>query len=444
MATAPATTDVVFQVTTASTTAPAKFTVSGLQVDTTANAAGPIAATVGQGGTAAAACGTPPTTTLATGVTIASVISVVRLAGSDRYDTARLLAEKKFPCAGTPTTNRFAILARGDKFPDALAGAYLAAHRTGPSGGAAGSPILLTASDSLSGATATGLRDLGINQIIVLGLQGAVSDNVVTQLKATQATDCTGTPATNAQGNPLMISVQRIGGADRFETARLAAECAGCTAGTLATNGLAGAGVPTAIVASGGNFPDALAAGPVANKGTNAGNGAGALPLLLTNTDALSPQAQQGLSDMGIKQVIIPGGTAAVSAAAATSITSMGINVIRLAGADRTDTAGQVAAFEIAVPSATVAGLGYNTNFVQLARGDDFPDALAGGPYAGVTIAPILLTSDPTALGQFTTAYLHNHNAIHSAGGITKIAIFGGTVAVSSDAQNAAVAALSS
>jgi hypothetical protein len=118
-----------FQVTTASSTAPATYTLSGVKVDTTAGL-GSVLANAGTGASAAAAClnaasGAP---TLAKAVVVAVVEMVNRFGGSNRFDTARLIGDKTFPtpgtapCAGTPTTPRWAIIARGDKFPDALAG----------------------------------------------------------------------------------------------------------------------------------------------------------------------------------------------------------------------------------------------------------------------------------------------------------------------------------
>ena len=438
-----------FQVTKQSSTAPATYTVSGIQVNTLGE--GPIVlGFVGTDPVASQACGTatPPLTgtRLAVNAIAGAVITQVPFSGQDRFDTARLLGDKKFPCTGAATDPRFALLARGDNFADALAGSYLAGKHK--------APMLLTNTDSLPGPTVTALRDMGINQVIVLGQQGAVSDNVVSQLKAIQSVACDGTGVTNA-GNPVAIGVRRIGGGDRFATAHDIAEDPGLgAAGLLAPNGMIGTPVPTAILALGTNFPDALSAGPMAYKGTNAANGGpatgqttGGFPLLLTNGDALSPAAQAGLNDLGIKQVIIPGGTAAVSAAVATTLTGEGINVIRLAGADRTDTAVQIATFEVGAPTATVPGLGYVKNFIQLARGDSpsgFADALAGGPYAGASVAPILLASDPSNIGSFTSGYLHANNSIQVPGGISKIAFFGGGAALTQAVRDAALAALAS
>src|SRR6185437_3403014 len=96
-------------------------------------------------------------------------------------------------------------------------------------------------------------------------------------------------------------TVTRLGGADRYATAKLVAEQSGLTAaGSIA-------GVKTAIVATGQNFPDALSAGPIAY--------AKNLPIILTTPASLSTTASATLTDLGIKNVIIAGSTAAVSQA---------------------------------------------------------------------------------------------------------------------------------
>jgi putative cell wall-binding protein len=171
--------------------------------------------------------------------------------------------------------------------------------------------------------------------------------------------------------------------------------------------------------------------------------------MLLTEQGSLPANTQQALTNLGIKQVIIPGGTAAVATGVESSIAALngGITVIRFAGSGRTDTAARVASFETATPAAAagstpaVNGLGFARSHANLARGDDFADALAGGPHAGRENGVVLLTENPTTLGTFTTAYLRLNSAVASTGGISNLDIFGGTSAVSSgveqDARNA-------
>jgi putative cell wall-binding protein len=119
-------------------------------------------------------------------------------------------------------------VASGRNWPDALAAVPHAAR--------AGGPILLTFPDSLPGITETELTRLKPGRIVVVGGPGAVSPAVATAL---DAYDTGG-------------GVTRIGGADRYETA--AAMSAAHFSGTA----------PYAYVATGQNFPDALAAGPAA------------------------------------------------------------------------------------------------------------------------------------------------------------------------------------
>lgn len=100
---------------------------------------------------------------------LAKIAPVTTLAGANRYATAQQIATKEFP-AGVP----FAYIASGVSFPDALVGAPLA--------GVSGSPILMTPTDSLTGATTAALKSLAPKKIEVLGGSNAVSASVQTQL----------------------------------------------------------------------------------------------------------------------------------------------------------------------------------------------------------------------------------------------------------------------
>jgi len=146
-----------------------------------------------------------------------------RVAGPDRFSTSALLSATTFN-PGVPT----AYVTTGENWPDALATVPHAARAKGP--------LLLTRGASIPGSTATELERLDPQRIIVIGGPNAVSDAVLTAL---DAYDTGG-------------GVQRIGGADRYETAAM-----------LSAFHHPG-GAPMAYVATGVNFPDALAAGPAA------------------------------------------------------------------------------------------------------------------------------------------------------------------------------------
>src|SRR4029077_14413636 len=97
---------------------------------------------------------------------------ITRVAGVDRYDTAKQVAEAGFP-SGSATV----LLASGLNYPDALAGSYLAGNEN--------VPILLTDPNSLSSATSAALSDLKTKNVTILGGSLAVSDNVANQLSST-------------------------------------------------------------------------------------------------------------------------------------------------------------------------------------------------------------------------------------------------------------------
>ena len=255
-----------------------------------------------------------------------------RWSGPDRYATAAAVSAQTHP-AGADTV----LLATGGNFPDALAG--------GPAGADLDAPILLTATDHLPDATLTELRRLAPDTVIVLGGPVAVSDTVIGQLQQ------------------LADTVSRWSGPDRYATA------AAVSAQTHP------AGADTVLLATGGNFPDALAGGP-----------AGAdldAPILLTATDHLPDATLTELRRLAPDTVIVLGGPVAVSDTVIGQLQQLADTVSRWSGPDRYATAAAV--------SARTHPAGADT--VLLATGGNFPDALAGGPAGADLDAPILLTA---------------------------------------------------
>lgn len=301
-------------------------------------------------------------------------VPAVRYAGDDRFDTAALIATDDTDARATFDTDDV-ILARGDLFPDGLAGSLLS--------GAVNAPVLLTLPDVLPYTTQAALDELDPATVHVLGGPDAVD------------------PALEEALEDDGYAVNRVGGIDRFETAvRIAAE--------------ANTGADTAIVALGTNFPDALVAGPL--------SAVGGFPLLLTATDVLPEVTAQALQDLDISTVLLAGGPNAVSPGVEDAIEDLGIDVQRVFGDTRYETATAFADW-------AVANLGFTTTHVNLATGEKFPDALtlaahAAADYSGP--APIVLT--PTGfLPESTEMWLRDHaepdnTAIHVAGGEMAIA----------------------
>lgn len=232
--------------------------------------------------------------------------------------------------------------------------------------------------------------------VIVVGGTAAVSEAVVEQMAG------------------MGIEVDRVAGTDRYATARAIAGAApeeqiGSLDSSIGR---------TALLASGQGFADALSGGPLAY--------ASAFPLVLTSRDTLSPQAAAAINELDIEQVVILGGTAAVSPAVQAQVTALGVDVRRIAGGDRTATA-------TAIADVAVDELGYSDTHVNLARGDDFADALAGSANAGQELAPILLTLRSNSLGTPTAAWLDEHKAT-----LASIHVYGGAAAVDDATVNAA------
>jgi putative cell wall-binding protein len=293
-----------------------------------------------------------------------------RLAGVDRYDTARVVAADRW---STPSD---VVVANGADPADALAGAYVS--------GLHSSPLFLTTRDALPDSTMAGLRSIDPRTVHVLGGTSSVSEDVVAALAAEGWT------------------VRRHAGADRYATAAAVARSEGAAiVGSWGTEGA------TVVLANGSRPFDALAAGPLA---------AGQLfPILLTETDRLPAATTASLDELGIRHVIVLGGTAAVSDAVVAEIEASGRTVRRVAGVDRTATATAVADL--------LVELGLDVVRASLVSATSFADALGAGPW-GAPSSPVLLCESPSFCGAATTAWARAHP-------IDELVVIGGTAAVS-------------
>src|SRR4051812_33295168 len=208
----------------------------------------------------------------APGATAKPTVTMTRLAGTDRFETATEVAKAAFP-TGSDTV----VVASGRSFPDALAGAAL------------GLPVLLTESTFLPESTAAAIDDLGATHAIILGGTASVDEQV--QHSIDQHVDDT----------------TRLAGNDRYATAADTATSVGSSnIGTVD-------GKKTAIIATGHDFADALAGGPLATGGTKT------LPVLLVGDDVPQPTSD-ALDALGIEQVLILGGTGAVPTSVQTEL----------------------------------------------------------------------------------------------------------------------------
>ncbi|WP_369070511.1 cell wall-binding repeat-containing protein [Kineococcus terrestris] len=260
-----------------------------------------------------------------------------RLFGPDRYATAAAVSQAFDGNVYAPV-----YLATGENFPDALAASAAA--------GADQSRVLLTGRYALPQATVDELARLEAFAVYVIGGTNSVSTAVERELER------------------LGYVVLRLSGDDRYDTAATAAQILWDEADTV-------------FLATGENYPDALA-------GAAAAGNQGA-PILLVGRDRLpapvaellTPGAPFGLAP---SRFFVLGGQGAVSDTVLDQVRALGYQGAtfeRLGGATRYETA-------VAVGRRFFDG---STGAV-LAVGDNYPDALAAGPFAAEAAAPLLLT----------------------------------------------------
>ena len=254
-----------------------------------------------------------------------------RLSGENRYDTAIEISKDGWP-DGADTV----VLSRGYEFPDALAGAPLAYQLD--------APILLTDDKKLTEATAKEIKRLGAKKVVILG-----SDNAVY-------------PAVEQKLNDMGLDTERIGGKNRFETAKLIAKKLDSPSNK-------------AVVAYGFNFPDALAVAPYAAKE--------GIPILLTRDDELPSYTKEALK--GTKETIVVGGDDVVKS----NVYNQLPGHKRLSGDDRYKTA-----------AAIIDHFDEQAHTGYVATGSNFADALTGAVLAAKNDSPLLLAKGdqlPTA-----------------------------------------------
>ncbi len=292
--------------------------------------------------------------TTATGSSASTRITSDRLAGNNRYETSAKISQSGWDYSS------YAIIVSGENYPDALCSAPLASKYN--------APILLTSKAGLDPKTKAELSRLNVNHVFLIGGSGVIPFSAELEIKN------------------MGISVSRIAGNNRYETSFRVAQ-------TLGNR-------DQAIIATGGNFADALSIAPIAAmKG---------IPILLTPQDSLPSILKQYLEN--IQSTYIVGGTSAVSNRVLNQLPSPR----RLSGTNRYETNSS-----ILKEFANELNLGN----CYLATGQSFPDALAGSALASLTNSPVVLISNP--LQAVTIKYFKDNNE-----SINKLITFGGTSVV--------------
>ena len=296
--------------------------------------------------------------------------AAVRFAGKNRYDTAAKISSE----SGLFDNSDTVVIANGVNFADALAGVPLAK--------AYNAPILLTAKDMLPVDTANEIKRLGASNAIILGGPGAVSETVEKEL------------------TKMGLTTKRLSGQTRFATAKRVAEALEKQTGKAATE---------VFFVIYNNFADALSASTVAAA-------KGAPILYVTKEGAVDKFTELYLekNKANIKKAYVIGGDGVITDEMKDSLSGIlgGKTVERVWGANRYSTC-------VAV-NEKFAGV-LKGKDLCIAKGGDFPDALAGGVLAALNESPLFLAGPVLVDEQIK--YLSKKK-------IDSVYVFGGTGAV--------------
>ena len=299
--------------------------------------------------------------------------AIKRLAGDNRYATAAKLSSTMYKTANT------VVLATGLTYQDALVAVPLAA--------AYDAPLLLGTEKHITDQTLAELKRLKAKNVIVVSTNGAIGSKAKAELKGYKVTS--------------------IAGKNYYETATKVAK---------ALQAKTKKAPDTIFFATDSAFADALSASPIAAI-KNA-------PIIyLKNKGSIDSATANYLKSVKgkVKNAYVIGGDGVISDAMMKNVaTALGLKsgktVVRVAGKNRYETCVAVnKKFKNVVSS----------DGICVAKGLDFPDALAGGVYAAKTKQALFL-ADGKKLQDVQSSYLKSKNA-------AKITALGGTGAVSDD-----------
>lgn len=254
---------------------------------------------------------------------------VTRLGGADRFETAVALGRSAYPSGPE------VVLVNGldTSVVDGLVASPFAVSRS--------APVLLALKDSLPAATKKEIQRRGATTAWLVGGSGVLSSKLVAELKG------------------MGVTVRRLGGGDRFDTAAAVAREMGAPDGVVIASGAQGSLIDAAGVS-----------------GAAAATGR---PIVLTLAAELPTVTRRALADLDVREARVIGGDGVVAPRVVRQLTSLGVVSDRAGGSDRFGTSAAVArAFLSEVGGADIMlASGSNSSLI---------DSLAGGVQRKVTL----------------------------------------------------------
>lgn len=301
-----------------------------------------------------------------------------RVAGSTRIDTALDASRKAYPLDGSAAS---CVVSNGygAAWTDALPGSALAAAVQGP--------LILTHGTYLDPTAATEIQRLGVKTVYVVG----------------NTTNLTQTVRSALAGVPGVTSVVSVGGTDVYSVSQQTAHQVKVRRGNT-TGG-------TVFIGRSDIFADSLAASSLA------ANLKAPIILVPKAGSSLPAASVAAIQDIAPDTLVICGGPAAVSDPIATAALNAAKAVkpaavkVRRYGGSRYDTALDLVNYGTNVLTLAPGG----PDGIYVARGDDFPDALAGGVLAGASYDGVwrpLMITPPTTLASQLSGYVDAHVTI--------------------------------
>ncbi|WP_282746096.1 cell wall-binding repeat-containing protein [Peptostreptococcus stomatis] len=187
---------------------------------------------------------------------IAGIKNISRIAGETRYDTCQKIFSQ--------AKKKSLVLASGEIFPDALATSSILDQ----------AGLLLTKKYQLPSEAQAAIKDLNHDNFLIVGGENSVQESL----------------ATSISNQYQYASHTRISGNNRYETSAKIGE-------RLVSS--------TVILASGENFPDALAASTLAQKIDS--------PILLVSKDKIDQSIIDYFKKHNIKKALVVGGQLSIS-----------------------------------------------------------------------------------------------------------------------------------